>query len=865
MCRKLIYLVSFILVLGLVGTSAAQDVDPSLVGWWKFDEGAGSTAADSSGNGNHGALNGPVEWVDGYYGKALSFTGPYNYVLVQDSPSLNPTREITIAAWINPSWTGNNRILQKSSGQGDNQYRLLKEWGDNLRLDLPGVGLLQVTGNLPTFGEWTHLAATYDGSSMKIYYNAVVVGEMAASGDMSTSTGTLCIGTKHETAPAGDEFRGMLDDVRIYNRALSQSEIKRLGGNPKASNPAPADRAIHEDTWANISWTAGAFATSHDVYFGDYLTDVKGGVEAAFQGNQTETFIIVGFPGFLYPDGLVSGTTYYWRIDEVNDANLDSPWKGDVWRFTVPPKTAWKPSPPDNAQLVDPNADLSWTPGWGGRTHSVYFGDNFDDVNNAAGAAPQLTTGYELDTLELGKTYYWRVDEFDGTNTYKGNVWKFTTGDVRVGGIKAEYFNNLNLIGTPVLTRIEPGIDYVWPGSPGPLVEEDDFSVRWTGELTVPFTETYTFYAYVQGGVRLSVDGQLIIDSWMVHPMDMEYRGNIDLEVGMCPIVMEFSDWQWDAGETALAQLSWSNPSLEKVIIPQLVLSLPDRATRMKPSNGAVDVRQTPILKWTAGDNAASHQVYFGTDQEAVRNADTASPEYKGTKDLGSESLDPGILEWDTTYYWRVDEVNDANPDSPWTGAVWSFTTANFPVVDDFENYDGGENQIWYAWKDGLGYAVHPTEPPYPGNGTGSAVGIDTTASFTEEVIVHGGRQSMPFAYDNSTLNYSEAELTLSYPTDWTEKGVNTLTIWFRGELDNAAEPMYVALNGSAVVTHDNPNAAQIAIWTEWTIDLSAPGGFADQGVDLTSVNTIALGFGDKNNPQPGGSGTMFFDDIALH
>jgi len=119
------------------------------------------------------------------------------------------------------------------------------------------------------------------------------------------------------------------------------------------------------------------------------------------------------------------------------------------------------------------------------------------------------------------------------------------------------------------------------------------------------------------------------------------------------------------------------------------------------------------------------------------------------------------MLEWDSTYYWRVDEVNNTNPDSPWTGPVWSFTTANFLIIDDFEDYDIGNNEIWWVWIDGLGYASHPTKPPHPGNGTGSAVGWDDTPSYTEETIVHGGNQSMPFFYDNSILRYSEAEKTL--------------------------------------------------------------------------------------------------------
>jgi len=116
----------------------------------------------------------------------------------------------------------------------------------------------------------------------------------------------------------------------------------------------------------------------------------------------------------------------------------------------------------------------------------------------------------------------------------------------------------------------------------------------------------------------------------------------------------------------------------------------------------------------------------------------------------------------------------------------------------------------------------------------------------------------MPVFYDNS-VGYSEATLTLTAPRDWTENGITTLSIWFRGISDNAAETLYVALNGNAIVTNDNPDAAQITTWTEWNIDLQV------FGVNLANVNTISLGLGDKNNPLAGGSGTMYFDDIRLY
>ncbi len=474
-----------------------------------------------------------------------------------------------------------------------------------------------------------------------------------------------------------------------------------------ASSPNPADSTLHEDTWVSLSWRAGDGAASHDVYFGENINDVDEGAGDTFRGNQTAMFFVVGFPGFPYPDGLIPGKTYYWRIDGV-EADDTTKHKGEVWSFTVPPKTAYLPDPADDAQSVNPEPVLSWTEGFGSKLHYVYFGDNFDDVNNAAGGLPQGTTDYTPGPLKMAKTYYWRVDEFDILATHKGDVWSFTT----------------------------------------------------------------------EGAVE-SLD----------------------------------------------------------------------------PANGAVDVTQTPILTWTPGVFGASHEVYFGSDKDAVKNADTSSPEYKGSGNLGSESYDPGQLEWNTTYYWRVDEANNTNADSPWTGSVWSFATASFFIIDDFESYndldpvDPVSNRIFNAWIDG-----------YDDPTNGSLVGYDTPP-FAEQTIVHGGNQSLPLYYDNS-VGYSDATLTLTYPRDWTENGITTLTIWFTGDSANAAEALYVALNGSAIVTNDNPNAAQIDEWTEWNIDLQ---GFADQGVNLANVNTIALGLGNKNNPLAGGSGMMYFDDIRLY
>jgi hypothetical protein len=310
----------------------------------------------------------------------------------------------------------------------------------------------------------------------------------------------------------------------------------------------------------------------------------------------------------------------------------------------------------------------------------------------------------------------------------------------------------------------------------------------------------------------------------------------------------------YENGGGAVAELRWSSPRTPKDLIPQAALSLPVKASQANPPNNAVDVSQTVILSWSAGESAASHDVYFGTDADAVRNADTNSPEYKGSRQPGSESYDPGQLEWDTTYYWRVDEVEDGGTIQK--GNVWNFTTANFLIVDDMESYndldptDPASNRIFNAWLDGF------DNPAINGSIVGHA-----NPPFAEQTIVHSGNQSMPFSYDNG-VGKSEATLMLTSNRDWTVKGVNRLTIWYRGGSVNAAERMYVVLNGSAGVDNDNPDAAQTASWTEWNIELKR---FADQGVNLANVNSITLGFGNRSNPVAGGSGTVFFDDIRLY
>jgi len=552
---------------------------------------------------------------------------------------------------------------------------------------------------------WVHHVISKDGPNMTYYRDGVESGTNTISKTIDENP----FGFGGDSTNNNEKWQGYLSDVRLYTKALSAAEVLgAMEGSgeawPYASAPSPADGELYADTWVNLSWRAGARAVSHDVYLGDNLDDVSDGTvdSPAFRGNQTGTFLVAGFPGFPYPDGLVPGTTYYWRIDEVNDTEPNSPWKGDLWSFSIPPKTAYSPDPADGAEFVDPNAILTWTPGFGARVHTVYFGDSFDDVDSATGGAPIGAASYRPAVLESEKIYYWRVDEFDAVETYKGDVWAFTT-----------------------------------PGAVG-------------------------------------------------------------------------------------------NP---------------------QPANGAVDVQINATLSWTAAETAASHELYFGTDADAVGSATTASPEYIGPRALGAESYDPGGLAWDSSYAWRVDEVY---PTGTVKGLVWSFASADFIGVDDFEAYndidppDEASNRVFDKWIDGFGTTTN-----------GALVGNDLPP-YAEQTIVHGGAQSMPYLYDNN-LKTSEATLTLVYPRDWTAEGVTRLSLWFRGSSANSAERMFVALNGTAVVYHDDASATQITEWTELVIDLTR---FA--GVDLANVNTITVGFGTKGSPAAGGSGQMHFDDIRL-
>ena len=286
-----------------------------------------------------------------------------------------------------------------------------------------------------------------------------------------------------------------------------------------------------------------------------------------------------------------------------------------------------------------------------------------------------------------------------------------------------------------------------------------------------------------------------------------------------------------------------------------------------RPDCRETDVPRDVVLSWRPGIDAATHDVYFGTDYADVRYSnDPNTLPGRGRQD--SNSYDPctGLLKLDTTYYWRIDEVNDT---TIWKGAVWHFRTRNYLVVEDFDSY-ADDDALGAVW----------TRTAY----TGAAISLQT--GNTDANLVHDGDgNSMKYEYNSFYRYYSEAyanttglnPLPSGIGKDWTANGVKALSLWFYGGLsgrgnllNDANEQMYVKLTDGSLPAKTakvpypigDMNDIRDANWHEWNIALTE---FA--GVNLAKVARITIGFGDGNDPAPAPypEGTVYFDDIRLY
>ncbi|MBI3414136.1 MAG: hypothetical protein HY043_02260, partial [Verrucomicrobia bacterium] len=248
----------------------APPIGAGLVGYWKLDDGSGLSALDSSGNGNTGTLvNGPV-WTVGQTSGALSFDGVDDYVDAGNGASLNPTTALTLVTWVKASSTSaTGGLIVKDNGT-THQYALWLQLGGKVRLSIGAATLTGTTTIGP--GAWHLLAGTFDGTQMKIYLDGALEGTLAASGAMNNNGVNVRLGGRQLSNPL--TLNGVLDDARIYNRALSQSEIQALLANvpPTVSITAPANGATFT-AGANIPISATATDSDGSVSKVDFFAN----------------------------------------------------------------------------------------------------------------------------------------------------------------------------------------------------------------------------------------------------------------------------------------------------------------------------------------------------------------------------------------------------------------------------------------------------------------------------------------------------------------------------------------------------------------------------------------------------------------
>ncbi|MHC4430509.1 MAG: discoidin domain-containing protein [Planctomycetota bacterium] len=518
------------------------------------------------------------------------------------------------------------------------------------------------------------------------------------------------------------------------------------------------------------------------------LIDISGGL-MTLAGNQVS--LIDGF----ISDGIIIGYGGEGTVSVDFDAA-----SGVTTISAIGGPSASEPNPVSEKKDVPRDALLSWKPGTGAVSHDVYFGKTFAVVDQATTTLDplgvyqgrvNLNTFAVPERLEFGQTYYWRVDAVSASNAIsKGDVWSFA----------AERFAYAieNVIATASSSEDNKGPENTVNGSglddTGLLHGNDSVGKMWlsSADGAQPTWIEYEFdrackvhemWVWNSNDSLESLIGlgfKEVVIEYSSNGTDFVTLGTTH-EFARAPGTAGYAhDITIDLGGVAAKHVRLTANSNWGGIFNQFGLSevrffhIPVHAREPGPAAGQIEVDLDQTLSWQPGREAAQHDVYFGSDQQAVSDGTS------GTTTVNELSHGPLALDLGTTYYWRVDEVNDAEEPSVWQGELWSFTTQQYLTVDDFESYndidppDPESQRIFEAWIDGFGSTTN-----------GALVGNELPP-YTERNIVHSGDQSMPFSYDNA-LKYSEATMTLSSQRDWTVRGAEELAIWLRGNPASAS------------------------------------------------------------------------------
>jgi hypothetical protein len=697
------------------------------------------------------------------------------------------------------------------------------------------------SNTIPQQNEWIHIACVYNSVTHKkyIYFDGVqnaVRDTNATEGELGYAPQDLYIGARSNPDNTGPDdgyggdtegyfFKGKLDDVRFYDHALSPAEV--IPSYTTARKAYPANNCIYESVATNVTltWAPGCNVspvTDYHVWFDEDFSDVNQDAQDANEGK-------TGGTASHYIAGLVRAKTYYWRIDTISGLNT---YRGYVWHFTVKDINAYDPDPCDSHGLVTVEPILSWVPGVGAKTsQNVYFDNNFNDVNNAPKGStsdPFRASLTAADTnwapsesgfaqLNVNTTYYWRIDEVDGGTIYKGRVWRFTTVPVpRLGSILREVW--IGIGGTTVenLTNDarypdNPSSTYSCTSFDAPAGWGDNYGTRMHGwhyvwdsneRTNSPLygSKNYTFWiASVEDSqLWLSPDSNPDHASMIAYvevPEGNDPPGHYDwtkypsqrsvpiyLEAGKLYYIMALHKAGAYSGDHVEVAWNDSNDADDAEVIAgyNLVPYLQTASFRPIPNNNATDVRSEPTLKWTPGAHAVKHDIYFGTDEDKVSDANRTNPlgvlvevnvptvSPTTTYDIAND-VNVGLLKFDTTYYWRIDDINESGPyPYLWQSGVWSFTTDGHHSVEDFERYFNPA--ITDVWKI-----------------SGGAI-IDESTD-TEFKQVHEDDEAMYCSYNNSASPfYSETYAktgggtnSLDFVKNWRLQNIKALTLWFLG------------------------------------------------------------------------------------
>jgi hypothetical protein len=522
---------------------------------------------------------------------------------------------------------------------------------------------------------------------------------------------------------------------------------------------------------------------------------------------------------------------------------------------------AYGPQPADGSKDVPIDTNISWKPGAYANKHDVYFGTNFDDVNDANRTTPRgvlVRPNQDANTydppglLQSGKIYYWRIDEVNGPTTWRGDVWRFSTPYALQGYVVGNWENSMD--GWFIWSRTRATSSY---STTGATLNNK------TLKLSAPQGWDFVLQLNLNAAQleALKANDLFALDvTWV----KSEWEGRSWSNVDTIAINSAGFNWQWkqinppisdtsnpsspgqwnpsEFGDVDTRTITWDYSGVPVDDIPagagtQLIIATGQEAQTSTmgpaiyyfdnarllntkpalfpdPYDGEKDVTTDPTLSWTTGKFAAKHDVYFGTNYDDVNDASRTNDPYGllVSQDQDANTYEPGTLAFDTTYYWRVDEVNDAHTDKLWKGAVWRFTTGNYLVLDDFEDYDNSCGRVYYTWKDGWKFDARPdcNVAAYAGNNTGATIGHDIwsldspyyNGNLVETGIIHGGNQSMPMYYDNSKQPYySETERTWATAQDWTVNSIAALTLWFRGLLGYVGSFNYDEVTDTYTIT----------------------------------------------------------------